>query len=311
MFAGVLLGLLVAGDVTGALMVSAGSDPGAPCQAAQGLALALQRRLPGTRVGVGEATAAGELGVTLEPEGQGQGQGQGAMRWRLRVVKPSGEVVLLREVRPAESECAAVVETCVLIVDRYLSNIDWPGRELRVASEPQPAGVALAAGLAAWAELPADAAPALAVDLSLRRGRMLAALWGAATEREQRPVVVAGDQRGTLEARRFLVGTSLGGCGRLASTELCGGGLVAASLASGGAEGAGLVRGRSAWTALPALGAFGRAEWGLPAGFELGVEAVIAAPLGRAALEVEGTGLAARSPRVQGLLCGRLGWRLP
>jgi hypothetical protein len=303
MFAGVLGGLLLAGEVTGALMVSAGSDPGTPCQAAQGLALALKRRLPGTRVGVGEAAAAGDLGVTLEPEQDG--------RWRLRVVKPDGQVVLLREMRPAEPECAVVVETCVLIVDRYLSAIDWPGRELRVAPELRPAGVAFAAGLAGWAELPADAAPALAVDLSLRRGRLLGALWGAATAREQRPVVVAGDQRGTLEARRFLVGGSLGGCGRLGSTELCGGGLVAASLASGGAQGAGLARGRSAWTALPALGAFGRAEWGLPWGFELGVEAIVAAPLGRAALEVEGTAVAARSPRLQALLCGRLGRRLP
>ena len=84
MFAGVLLGLLVAGEVTGALMVSAASDPGAPCQAAQGLALALQRRLPGTRVGVGKAAAVGDLGVTLEPAGQGDG------RWRLRVAKPDG-----------------------------------------------------------------------------------------------------------------------------------------------------------------------------------------------------------------------------
>jgi hypothetical protein len=303
MFAGVLLGLLVAGEVTGALMVSATSDPSAPCQAARGLALALQRRLPGTRVGVGEAAAAGDLGVTLEPEGDA--------RWRLRVVKPSGEVVLLREMRPAEPQCAAVVETSVLIVDRYLSAIDWTGRELRVAPETQPAGVALAAGIAAWAELPAEAASALAVDLSLRRGRLLGALWGAATDREQRPVVIGSDQRGTLEARRFLVGGSLGGCGRLGSTELCGGGLVAASLAAGGAAGAGLVGGRRAWTALPAPGAFGRAEWRLAWGFELGVEAIVAAPLGSAALEVEGTGVGARSPRVQGLLCGRLGWRLP
>ena len=101
------------------------------------------------------------------------------------------------------------------------------------------------------------------------------------------------------------------GAADLGGTELCGGGLVAASLASGGAEGAGLARGRRAWTALPAPGAFGRAQWGLPWGFELGLEAIVAAPLGRAALEVAGTGVAARSPRVQGLLCGRLGWRLP
>jgi hypothetical protein len=302
MIAVLFLGLLAGGEVTGALMIRVGSDPGAACPEA--LALALQRRLPGMRVGVGEAAAAGDLGVTLEPEGQGDG------RWRLRVVKPDGEVALLRELRPAEPQCAAVVETSVLILDRYLSDIDWPGRELRVAPEPQP-GVALAAGLAAWAELPADGAPALAVDLSLRWGRLLGALWGAATDREQRPVIVAGDQRGTLEARRFLVGGSLGGCGRLGSTELCGGGLVAASLASGGAAGAGLVRGRSAWTALPAPGAFGRAAWGLPWGFDMGVEAIVAAPLGRAALEVAGTGVAARSPRVQGLLCGRLGRRLP
>jgi hypothetical protein len=100
MLAGLLFGLLAAGEVTGTLMVSAGNDAGAPCQAAQGLALALQRRLPGTRVGVGAAAAAGDLGVTLEP--------QGDARWRLRVVKPSGEVVLLRALRSPEPGCAAL-----------------------------------------------------------------------------------------------------------------------------------------------------------------------------------------------------------
>ncbi len=305
MFTGVVLGLLVAGEVTGTLMVSAASDSGAPCPAAQGLALALQRRLPGRRVGVGPAAAAGDLSVTLEPAGPGDAP------WRLRVERPAGEVVLLREVRPADPACAAVVETSALIVDRYLSGIVWSGRELRVAPEPRLAGVALAAGVAAWAELPAAAAPAFALDLSLRTGRLLVALWGASTDREQQAVVVAGDPRGTLVARRFLAGGSLGGCGHLGSTGLCGGGLVAASLTAGGAEGAGLVGGRRAWTALPALGGFGRAAWGLPGGFELGVEAIVAAPLGRAALEVAGSGVAARSPRVQGLLCGRLGWRLP
>lgn len=305
MLTGVVLGLLVAGEV-GALRVSAGSDPGARCQAAEGLALALQRRLPGTRVAVGEAAGAGDLGVTLEREGDPE-----ARRWRLRLAKPGGEVVLSREIRSAAPECAAVVETSALIVDRYLSDIDWSGRELRVAHEPPLVGLALAAGLAAWTELPADAAPALAVDLSLRRGRLLGALWGAATDRQRQPVLVAGDQRGTLEARRFLLGGSLGGCGRFSSTELCGGGLVAATLAAGSAEGTGLVRARRAWTALPALGAFARSEWGLPWGFALGLEAIVAAPLGRAALEVAGSAVAARSPRVQGLLCGRLGWRLP
>ena len=305
MFAGLVLGLLIAGEVTGALMVSAASDSAGSCQPAQGLALALQRRLPATRVGVGPAAATGDLGVALEPAGSGEAS------WLLRVVKPSGEVVLAREVRPATAQCAAAVETSVLIVDRYLSDIDWPGRELRVAPEPQATGISLAAGLAAWAELPAHAAPALALDLSLRRGRVLVALWGAATDRDQRAVVAAGAPRGTLETRRFLVGASVGGCGRLGSTGLCGGGLGGASLASGRAEGDGVLRARSGWTALPALGAFGRAEWQMVWGFELGVELIVAAPLGRAALEVAGSGVAARSARVQGLLGGRLGWRLP
>ena len=306
MFAGVLLGLVLAGEVTGALMVSAGSDPGESCQAAHGLARALQRRLPGTRVGVGAAAGDGDLGVTLEPEGQGD------PRWRLRVVKPRlGRSCWRARCDRPTAECAAAVETSVLIVDCYLSDIHWPGRELRVAPEPQSAGLAVAAGLAAWAELPADVAPALAVDLSLRRRLLLLALWGAATDRERRPVVVAGVDRGTLEARRFLLGGSLGACSRLGSAGLCGGGLAAASLASGRAEGGGVLRARSAWTVLPALGAFGRADWRLGWGFELGLEAIVAAPLGRAALEVAGSAVAARSPRVQGLLGGRLGWRLP
>src|SRR5256714_14869116 len=97
-----------------------------------------------------------------------------------------------------------------------------------MAPEPQPAGVALAAGLAAWAELPADAAPALAGDLSLRWGRLLGALWAAATDRERRPVVVAGAQRRTLAAHRILVGCSPRGCGRLRRALPCGGSPAAA-----------------------------------------------------------------------------------
>jgi hypothetical protein len=305
MLPGALFGLLLAAKPAGAdsLMVNTSSDAGAPCPVGRELATALKRRLPGTRVEVGEVAGPGSLGLSVAHDG--------TAAWRLRVARPDGEVVLAREVR-GEAGCAAVVETCVLIVDRYLTAIALPGRAPRMAADAGPrARVGVSAGLGAWAELPARARPALSVEISLRARWLLAALWGAATDRHAEAVILDGDERGTLSVRRLIVAGALGACRELGRGDLCGGAAGGATMLSGGTEGPGLVRKRGALAAVPAAGVFGRLGWRLGQGLQFGVEAIVTAPLGTARLGVEGTAVAASAPLVEGLLSGRLGWWLP
>jgi hypothetical protein len=305
---GLLLGLLLAAEIprTGSLVVTTSADVGAPCPAGRALALTLQRRLPAVPVATDAALADGDLGVSLSADGDA---------WRLRVERTGGEVILARDVRPAESTCAAVAETCVLILDRFLTAISWRGQEAALESgalvprQPPPpvrtAGVALAVGMAAWMELPTDAAPALSVDLSVRWGSFLAGVWGAGQER--RAQAISGGA--ALRARRLLLGGSFGVCRPTARVDLCAGALGGAGVLTGGSEGT-LAEKSTATAVVPVAGVFGRVVWPLGAGFELSADLTGLAPLGVGELGVAGSGAAARSPRVYGMAAGRLGWRL-
>jgi hypothetical protein len=102
-----------------------------------------------------------------------------------------------------------------------------------------------------------------------------------------------------------------GACGGLGVGEWCAGGLGGVGGLAGGAAGAGLASTREALATVPVAGLFGRLGRALGWGFDAGLEARVAAPLGEARLTVDGTGARAGSPRIYGLLAVRLGWRMP
>src|SRR5439155_9119088 len=110
--------------------------------------------------------------------------------------------------------------------------------------------------------------------------------------------------------RQMVLGGSLAGCAAAGRADLCGGGLVGVGVVSGSAEGDDLFARRPGWSMVPALGLFGRFTLPLRWGVEIGVDAAALAPVGVAEVAVEGTTAAGRSPRLYGLLAGRLGWRL-
>jgi hypothetical protein len=313
-----LLGLVLALDGAGAtpasLVVSTGEDALAPCPAAGLLASTLRRRLPAVRVAVDASLGEGDLGVSLRARGD---------RWRLQVEGPAGQSMLAREIRPPEPSCAAVAETATIILDRYLTAIDWHGEEPRLqpaslalsavgGGRPGGTRLALGAGLAAWTELPAAPAPvpALAVDLSVHFGRAMVGLWGAVPAVQRMTVLVDDENRGTLLTRHALLGGSLGACGAGPRLRLCAGVLAAAALVAGSAQGA-LFAQRPARSLAPAAGGLGRVIWALPWGFEVQLDAAALAPLGTAQVGVEGTAAVRRTARLYGLLGGRLAWRTP
>ena len=315
---GLLLGLILAVDAAGAtpasLVLSTGDDVQAPCPAASRLASTLRRRLPAVTVAMDASLGEGDLGVSLRA---------GDDRWRLRVEGAGGQAMLAREILVSDPGCEAVAETAAIILERYLTAIAWRGQDPRlqpaslavsanVGRRPGGGPLAVGAGLAAWAELPGTAAPvpALAVDLSLRLGRAVVGLWGAAPAAERMAVLAGDENRGTLWTRRALAGGSLADCGTGLGRRLCLGVLAGAGLIVGRADG-NLSAQRPARALVPAAGALARLLWPLAWGFEIQVDAAVLAPLGTAQVAVEGTGAVRQSPRLYGLFSGRLGWRTP
>jgi hypothetical protein len=318
MVVGLLLGLILAVDAPGvapaSLVLSTGDDVQAPCPAASQLASTLRRRLPALPVALDASVGEGDLGVSLRARGDG---------WRLRVEGAGGKAMLARVILAGDPGCDAVAETAAIILERYLTAIAWRGRDPRLqpASLAVSAGVgrrpgggplAVGAGLAAWAELPGWAAPvpAVTVDISLRLGRAVMGLWGAAPAAERMAVLAGDENRGTLQTRRALVGGSLADCGTGQGRRLCVGVLAGAGLIVGRAEGS-LFAQRPARALVPAAGALTRLLWPLPWGVEIQVDAAALAPLGTAQVGVEGTAAVRRSPRLYGLFAARLAWRTP
>jgi hypothetical protein len=315
--AGLLLGLLLAVETAGAtpasLVVSTGDDVQAPCPAAGRLASTLRRRLPAMPVAEDASLSEGDLGVSLRARGD---------RWQLRVEGEDGQAMLAREIRTADPGCDAVAETAAVILERFLTAIDWRGQDPRL----QPASLALSAeggqrpggtarlaisaGLAAWAEHPGSVVPALALDLSLRLDRAVVGVWGAAPPAERMAVLAGAENRGTLQTRRALFGGSLAGCSAGPGRRLCLGVVAGAGLIAGRTNGK-LSAQRPARALVPAAGALARLLWPLPWGLEIQVDATALAPLGRAQVGVEGTAAFRRSPRLYGLLATRLAWRTP
>ena len=319
MAVGLVLWLILAADAAGvapaSLVVSTGDDVQGPCPAASLLASTLRRRLPALPVALDASVGVGDLGVSLR-----SARGD---RWRLRVVGAAGRAMLAREILAADPGCEAVAETAAIILERYLTAIAWRGQDPRLqpASLAVSAGVgrrpgggplAMGAGLAAWAEFPglAAPAPALAVDLSLRLGRAVVGLWGAAPAAERMAVLAGDDNRGTLQTRRALVGGSVAGCGTGQGRRVCVGVLAGAGLILGRADGT-LFAQRPARALVPVAGALTRLLWPLRWGLEIQVDAAALAPLGTAQVGVEGTAAVRRSPRLYGLLAARLAWRTP
>jgi hypothetical protein len=316
MVAGFLLGLVLAADAVGgrpaSLVVSTGDDVQAPCPAASMLASSLRRRLPGVQVAVDASVGEGDLGVSLRARGDG---------WRLRVAGPAGESMLAREIAPPEPSCEVVAETATIILDRYLTAIAWRGQDPRLQPASLAAGaggrpgrsrLAVGAGLAAWVEAPDSLAPvpALAVDLSMRLGGAMLGLWGAASVEQRSDVLVGDENRGTLLTRPALFGGSLVGCGDGLRIRVCGGVLAGAALLAGQASGA-LFAQRPGRSLVPAAGGLTRVIFPLSWGFEFQLDAAALAPLGTGRVGVEGTAAVRRTPRLYGLLTGRLGWRMP
>jgi hypothetical protein len=314
-----LLALILAVEATGAapasLVVRTGDDVQAPCPAASRLAAALRRRLPALRVAIDAAVGEGDLRVSLRPRGDG---------WQLRLEGAGGRPMMAREILPADPGCDAVAETAAIMLERYVTAIEWRGQDPRL----QPASLAvsggvgrrpggglltLGAGLAAWTELPGSAvpAPALALDLSLRLGRAVVGVWGAATAVERMAVLAGDENRGALLTRRALLGGSLSDCGTGQSRRrLCVGLLAAAGLIAGRADGSLFAR-RPTRALVPAGGALVRLHWPLPWGLEIQMDAAALTPLGTAQVAVEGTAAVRRSPRLYGLLAARLAWGTP
>jgi hypothetical protein len=316
MTAGLLIGLILAVEAAGAapasLVVSTGDDVQAPCPAAGRLASTLRRRLPALAVAVDASLGEGDLGVSLRARGD---------RWDLRVEGEEGQAMLSREIRTADPTCDAVAETAAVILERFLTAIAWRGQDPRLqpaslavsAEGGQPPGgirLSIGAGLAAWTEHPGSVAPALALELSVRLGRAAVGVWGAAPPAERMAVLAGDENRGTLQTRRGLVGGSLSGCGAGSGRRLCLGVVAGAGLIAGRTDGS-LSAQRPARALVPAAGVQARFLWPLSWGLEVQIDATALAPLGTAQVAVEGTAAVRRSPRLYGLLAGRLAWRTP
>ncbi len=108
------------------LFVDTTSDAALPCRAGDALAQALRRRLPGVWIATEGASGAGDLTAWLRREDD---------HWALALSRAGGEAVLVRELAQGSIYCQGLAETAALIVDRFLTDVNWPG--LNTGLDPQ------------------------------------------------------------------------------------------------------------------------------------------------------------------------------
>lgn len=129
-----MLGMLTAALLSAggaALHVEKAADAKLPCAANAALEQAIKVRLPRVRLAKGRA-AAGDLVAQISPTGGG---------FRFEVRRADGSVAMSRDLF---SGCAQLGDTSALILERYLAQISWAGRDVGlVAPSPPPPKPAL------------------------------------------------------------------------------------------------------------------------------------------------------------------------
>jgi hypothetical protein len=112
--------------VTGAtLHVDKGLDAKLPCPANAALEQAIKVRLPRVRLSRAKLSA-GDLSASIAPSAGG---------FRFEVRRHDGSLAMGRDLF---SGCAQLGDTSALILERYLADISWEGRELEPKPKPKP-----------------------------------------------------------------------------------------------------------------------------------------------------------------------------
>lgn len=237
--------------------------------------------------------------------------------WLLVVLRAEGTVAVSRRLEVGEKRCEELADLAALIVDRFLAQIEWSGRPPEIPSAPTveeappepPArgGLVLSAGAAFAIGLPAWWTPGASLEAASRRGSWQISLSLLAFLPSRLPVLAEGRELGLFASQSFLGLASLERCGPWGGLEACGGALAGAGLTMAQALGPYLYQQNPRTLWLPLLGAQGRLARPLPAGLELSLELALAAPLGSARLEVEGTDVGYSPPGAGAVASLRLG----
>jgi hypothetical protein len=108
------------------LHVDRSGDAKLPCAANAALEQAIKVRLPRVRVGHGRPAGA-DLAAVISSTSGG---------FRFEVLRADGAVAMSRDLF---SGCAQLGDTSALILERYLAQISWAGREVGLVAESPPA----------------------------------------------------------------------------------------------------------------------------------------------------------------------------
>lgn len=130
-------------EAAAVLFVRTDRDAAMPCPAGGLLAEAVARSLPDIDVRTAGTAGGDDIDVSLESD---------ESAFRLTVRRPDGAVLLKREVARPRGGCAQLAQTCVLILDRLLRDIEWKGRSVGIDPSaiarpaPQPPAPAVSRG---------------------------------------------------------------------------------------------------------------------------------------------------------------------
>ncbi len=97
------------------------------CPANALLEKAVRLRLPAVRLSSDRKLGPGDLIASLRRAGGAD--------WRFEVTRPDGTIAMSRELRGMA--CPQIADTCALILERYLSGINWIGREVSPIRMPK------------------------------------------------------------------------------------------------------------------------------------------------------------------------------
>jgi hypothetical protein len=271
------------------LRVNVDPDSSLPCPAGTAVVQALRARLPRVLVETEGPSTGQDLAVSLTPNAQG---------WELAMHRADGSLALHRDLRPGE--CSEAADTAALIVERYLDDIEWPGRPVTLNLLAKPDGPAspttpgptleIEAGVAGRIGMwPGGGAPGVSAEIGSRViAHLRVSLWGEWSPLQSRSFTVGGNSpvAGVVTLQTMFAAFTGGYCGELGPAVGCASIVAGAAILRGSSRGT-VYRADTATDVLPALGAALRLTvpiaWKLAATLEL----TPIAPLGTATFQVE------------------------
>ena len=266
-----------AGVAPPGLVVTTDGDATQSCAAGAALQEALRLRLPAVRLETSGSAHGDDLVASLTPH---------PGHWKLTVTKADGAVAVSRDLQAPESGCAELAATAALIVDRYLTDIEWPGRP--VSFEPPPpivqgVSIALGAGgsLGAFGAPSFAANPALSLEVAARLRepwRLGIWLFGELTS-SQTSVDVNSARVGSLQTQMGIAAVTGQLCGGRDSFSACGGVVAGVAVVGAWSTGA-LYQKETRPGVLPAAGLAGHLSYRFPFPVELGLDlSVVGLPI--------------------------------